>query len=316
MEGVNADLLAKRAPELFFYSPYNFLREIPVQQQTELFGTGRFAQFLLGPHEHIATFQAHNQQVQLLYTALPWDTKFFGVPTFKLHTSLFDPAAPMIGRVDALQAWQRELSAVGNYYCFSEVPTEDTRLLQTLTASGWRLVETRLQFFHDQVAEFSGPRYRVRAAHLEEAETVGKIASTARNPYDRFHADTWFGDVRADAFLARYASAAVQGYCDTVLVPNEPGVAVDSFLAISDLTADSTRLGIGLSRVALTAVGPQNRGWHQRLVSETIHRARERGARYVLMTTQATNRAVFRTCEKLGFRLGGTTHILAFHHPA
>jgi dTDP-4-amino-4,6-dideoxy-D-galactose acyltransferase len=29
------------------------------------------------------------------------------------------------------------------------------------------------------------------------------------------------------------------------------------------------------------------------------------------MTTQATNRAVFRTSEKLGFKLGNTTHIFA-----
>jgi dTDP-4-amino-4,6-dideoxy-D-galactose acyltransferase len=28
------------------------------------------------------------------------------------------------------------------------------------------------------------------------------------------------------------------------------------------------------------------------------------------MTTQATNHAVFRTAEKLGFRLGATSHVL------
>jgi dTDP-4-amino-4,6-dideoxy-D-galactose acyltransferase len=148
-------------------------------------------------------------------------------------------------------------------------------------------------------------------AKVEEAANIAQISAKARNEYDRFHADPWFGQERADAFLARYASAAVQGYCDAVLVPDEPGLPIDSFLAISDLQADVKALGVGLSRVVLTAVGPQNRGWHLRLVSETVHRAREKGDQVVLMTTQATNRAVFRTSEKLGFKLGGSSHVLA-----
>ena len=313
MEGVNASLLSRRASVLSFYSPYNFLRGAPINQQADLFGAGRFARFPANPHEQLFTFQHQDQQVQLLYTALPWDSEYFGVPTFKFLTGLFNPSAPVAGRVAALRAWQQELANTSGFYCFAEIPVEDTVLLQTLTTSGWRLVETRLQFYHDQLADFNQPRYAVRAARVEEAEHIGQIAAAARNPYDRFHADTWFGDARADAFLARYASAAVQGYCDTVLVPDELSLPVDSFLAISDLKADATRLGVGLSRVVLTAVGPQNRGWHQRLVSETVHRAREQGAHYVLMTTQATNRAVLRTCEKLGFRLGGSTHIVACH---
>lgn len=316
METLNADLLAQRAAVLAFYSPYSFMRGAAGEQQNQLFGADRFTRFPGTAHEQLATFQVSEQEVQLLAAELPWDSGFFGTRTIKLLTALFDPTAPLAGRVLAVQAWQQQLAATGSFYCFSEVPAEDTALLQTLTASGWQLVETRLQFYHDQVVEFGQPRYPVRAARPEEAEHIGQIAAAARNPYDRFHADPWFGDARADAFLARYASAAVQGYCDAVLVPDEPGLPVDSFLAISDLTADASQLGVGLSRVVLTAVGPQNRGWHLRLVSETLQRARQQGAGYVLMTTQATNRAVFRTCEKLGFKLGGSTHVLACHYPS
>jgi dTDP-4-amino-4,6-dideoxy-D-galactose acyltransferase len=140
------------------------------------------------------------------------------------------------------------------------------------------------------------------------------VAAAARNSYDRFHADPWFGPARADAFLARYAEAATEGtFADAVLVPDEPGLPVDSFLAIGDLQADAQALGVGLSRVLLTAVGPLNRGWHLRLVTETVRRAARMNAAYVLMTTQGTNRAVFRTCEKLGFRLGAISHVLACH---
>ena len=65
----------------------------------------------------------------------------------------------------------------------------------------------------------------------------------------------------------------------------------------------------------LTAVGPVNRGWHAKLVAEIVRRTARLHLPYVLMTTQATNRAVFRTCEKLGFRLGATTHVVACHAP-
>ena len=312
METVDSRLLTARAEALLFYSPYNFLRAVSADRQQELFGMGHFARLSAGDNEVVTTME-EREKVQLLHTELPWDSEFFGTRTVKFQTALFEPAVPLAERVAAVRTWQTRLAAQGDYYCFGEIPTEDTKLLQTLTASGWRLVETRLLFYHDNLAGFEHPRYPVRPARLDEANLVGEISATARNNYDRFHADTWFGEEKADAFLARYASAAVQGYCDTVLVPNEPGLPVDSFLAISDLHGDAEALGIGLSRVVLTAVGPQNRGWHLRLVAETVQRARANAAEYVLMTTQATNRAVFRTSEKLGFKLGGSTHILACH---
>ena len=84
-------------------------------------------------------------------------------------------------------------------------------------------------------------------------------------------------------------------------------------MAVGDTSAEASGVGVGFSRVLLTAVGPQNRGWHQKLVAETVRRAATLAYPYVLMTTQATNRAVFRTCEKLGFRLGNATHVLACH---
>ena len=48
-----------------------------------------------------------------------------------------------------------------------------------------------------------------------------------------------------------------------------------------------------------------------KLVAETVRRAASRALPQVLMTTQATNGAVFRTCEQLGFRLGSTSHVVA-----
>lgn len=308
---INAMLVADRAEKLFFYSPYNFLRTLDVATQQSLFGTGQALQYVADPEHHIFTFAESGHEVQFLYAFLRWDTDFFGAPVYKIFTALFtiDTPAPVLAA--AGRALREQLRRQGAAYCFAELPIEDTRVTQALGDAGWRLVETRLTYFHDNVAGFEQPRYLVRSAQPAEAEVIGAISAAARNDYDRFHADDFFADGKGDAFLARYAAAAVEGYCDDVLVPNEPSLPVDSFLAISNLRAHSEQLGVGLSRVVLTAVGPANRGWHLKLVSETVQRAKEQGARYVLMTTQATNRAVFRTSEKLGFKLGSSGCVLA-----
>lgn len=251
---------------------------------------------------------------QWLVQHLAWDSAYFETPTYRLFTGLFGAHTdPMVLSAAAAQL-RATLARRGPFYAFSVVPTEDIALLQALTGGGWRLIETRLNF-HCPVGEARLPApVPVRLARLEEAAYIGQIAAAARNDYDRFHADPWFGPARADAFLARYAEAAVAGtYADAVLLPNEPDLPVDSFLAIGDTPALPDLPGSGHSRVLLTAVGPRNRGWHLKLVAETVRRAVGLSLPHVLMTTQATNRAVFRTCEKLGFQLGSTSHVLACH---
>lgn len=282
--------------------------------QQQQFGTGRVMNFGTGPEELVYTTAQNG--VQFLYEHLAWDTAFFGARTIRLFTALFDAKTTSLSKLtQAVQEFQTT-ALPAPAYCFAEVPAEDIRLLQALTQAGWRWVETRLQYCLANIVDFRQPRYSVRLAQPAEAEHIGRIAAAARNDYDRFHADPWFGAKRADAFLTRYALAATEGYCDAVLVPDEAEVPVDSFLAISDLTPHATALGIGLSRVVLTAVGPANRGWHLRLLSETVQRARQRGATSVLMTTQATNRAVIHNAEKLHFALSATTHILSCPVPA
>ncbi|UOQ76160.1 hypothetical protein MUN84_16395 [Hymenobacter sp. 5516J-16] len=308
---VKAELITARANKLFFYSPYNFLRALNVEKQQRLFGTGQTERYAADSIHRVFEFRGEEKTVQFLYTYLSWDTGFFNAPVYKVFTALFDTTTAAATLATAAVAFKQHLQQEGAAYCFAELPIEDTCLIQALGTAGWPLIETRLTFFRDGLNDFHHPRYPVRSAHQDEAVAIGRIAAAARNEHDRFHADPWFADDQGDRFLARYATVAVEGYCDDVLVPNEPGLPIDSFLAISDLQSHSASLGAEFSRVVLTAVGPANRGWHLKLVAETVQRARSRGADYVLMTTQATNRAVFRTCEKLGFKLGSTGCILA-----
>ena len=309
---VSAALVAARAAKLLFYSPYNFLRPLEVKPQQELFGTGLATRYLNDDIHRLFEYAEAGVTIQFLYAFLPWDSEFFGAPVYKVFTLLFADDTPAAALATAGSAFRWQLGQEGAAYCFAELPAEDTRVAQALGDAGWRLVETRLTYFRDALATFEQPRYSVRSAQPAEAEVVGQISAAARNEYDRFHADQWFApDDKGDRFLALYAAAAVKGYCDEVLVPAEAGLPMDSFLAISDLREHATRLHSGFSRVVLTAVGPANRGWHLKLVSETVQRARQQGAEYVLMTTQATNRAVLRTCEKLNFKIGGCSHVLA-----
>lgn len=306
-------LIAARAPSLAFHSPVHFLRHLPLEPQQQQFGTGAAYRFGSGAGEEVVPM-AGDATGQWLLQHLEWDSAYFGTPTYRLFTGLFAEGADGVALGRAAAHLRAELAERGSFYAFSVVPAEDTALLQALTVGNWQLIETRLNFYCPvREARLPAPT-PVRLAQPEEAAHIGRISAAARNVYDRFHADAWFGEARADAFLARYAEAAVAGtYADAVLVPAEPGLPVDSFLAIGDTPAVAGLPDSGFSRVLLTAVGPANRGWHLKLVAETVRRAAALSLPHVLMTTQATNRAVFRTCEKLGFRLGSTSHVLACH---
>jgi len=307
------DLIEERAEALSLYSPTSFLRHIPLSIQQEQYGTGAAQRFGTGATEVIFPM-AEGADGQWLVEHLPWDTAFFGVDTYRLFTGLFATATPSDALGQAASELRAELAQRGPYYAFSVVPAEDIQLIQALTQGGWGLIETRLNFYRPTTEPLSVPPALVRAARPDEASHLGQVSAQARNGYDRFHADPWFGEERAAAMLTRYAEAAVAGtYADVVLVPAEDGLAVDSFLAIGDTVPDPAIPDSGYSRILLTAVGPENRGWHVKLVAETVRRATANQLSYVLMTTQATNRAVFRTSEKLGFRLGNTTHVFACH---
>ena len=308
----NAAWLAARAPILARHPSTHFLRHLPLAPQLERCGTGAAARFGAGVGEEV--LPAADGGSQWLVQHLPWDTEFFGTDTYRLFTSLFGADAAPAALVQAAAALRAALAARGPYYAFGVVPAEDTALLQALTGGGWRLIETRLTFYCPVAEAMLPAPAPVRLSRPDEAAHIGRISAAARNVYDRFHADPWFGEARADALLARYAEAAVVGtYADAVLVPDVPGLSVDSFLAIGDTPAEAGVPGSGWSRVLLAAAGPANRGWHLKLVAAAVRRAAALSLPQVLMTTQATNGAVFRTCEKLGFRLGSTAHVLACH---
>lgn len=313
MEKLIKQLFKEQEQVLFYYSPYSFIREINPEIQLNLIKE-KILKFTTDNKNTHFTFSTKNNDIEFIffYEFLKWDTEFFGRKCYKIYLVLythFDAAA----FTDAINAFRIHLTKTGEHtYIFSDIPSEDTRFIQCLGSAGFKLVETRLHYFKDALTQYKSERYDVRNANKKDLANIIEVARNSRNKYDRIHADLNFSQELADNYLGTYAESAFNGYCDAVLVPAEEGVNVNSFLAIKYVKEDAAFLNTKFIRVALTAVGPTNKGWHKKLLSETIYYARNMDAQYVLMTTQSTNKAVIKNAENLHFNLGSTTHIFSF----
>jgi dTDP-4-amino-4,6-dideoxy-D-galactose acyltransferase len=303
--------LASRAQPLAAVVPYMAVRRFAAKPAAmEELVWKRLREFDVRPHHYVIKTGPAAAPVWFLYADLPWDSDFFKLRMARLHAVLFGPETSLSVLTAAAKEFNNILAASQVDHCYCEVAAKDPHLLYALGQARWSTVESRLQYYHDSLSQLSNTRHPVRAAHADEAEVLRAVSADNRNLFDRFHADPVFTATQGDAFLGEYAAAAVRGYCDVVLVPSD--TIVDSFLAISYLKEEARLLDTGLGRVVLTAVGPQNRGWHYNLMSETLWNTRERGGEVVFMTTQATNGAVIHNAQLLGFRLGELTLILSF----
>ncbi len=253
---------------------------------------------------------------------LVWDSAFFGSPMFRLETvESSDGLAGSLAIARTLTDLRTQIAASDpRSYVFCEVPSEDTALLQGLGKAGFVLIETRATYFRDDLRAFAWPRSPVREATADDARHLGEVAARARNQYDRYHADPFFGHELADRYLATYAQRSVEGLADVVLVPAPgDGRPPNAFFTGRVTSRDECPLGLahncrmrlGAGHIVLVAVGEERRGWHIQLMAEMTHRFRELALDMAYMTTQSTNRAVIHNSEKLGYRFGRATHILA-----
>lgn len=300
-------LLDARADKLLFYSPYNFIRDISIDKQLNL---------LVYPSlkdSKALTYEVtlNNQNHVFVYEHLSWDSDYFNLNTYKLKGVLFsDHNIDQL--TEAIKQFRNEALPIGSYV-FLEIPSEDILLLQALGRAGFQLVETRLTYFRGNLNDFNEPRYPVRKATVSDIDNLKLVACQMRNDYDRFHADPIFNQEIADNFLATYIEQSLKGFADIVLTSNEDQIPSDSFLTAKYLKSDWDILGTKVSKMVLSAVSNKtNKGWYKKLISEMTCHLREQGAEYIFLNTQSTNRAVFYTWEKLGYRLGATTHILSY----
>ncbi len=293
----------------FFYSPLSFVRDArDVLSQATLDALRDAESF----HDREGPCE-----IRIRFRKLDWDSDFFRVPTWRIDfiewtagtdADIQQSIADAVTRLCKTLAEQH-----GRFYCFAEIPSEDVRVLQGLGLAGLRLIETRLTYFHDDIPAFQWePRAAVRAATEADVANLREAACVARNNYDRFHADPFFGEQVADEFLAVFAQNSVRGFASVVLVPADD-LPPNAFLTADLMPAYTKLLGRGVGRMVLSAVASQRRGWYQKLIAEMSYWMQAQGVDLCCMTTQSTNRAVVRVWETLGYRFGRSTHIFALH---
>ncbi|MBC7384384.1 MAG: hypothetical protein H7296_15565 [Bacteroidia bacterium] len=302
-----------RSEELFFYSPYNFIRTIsPAKIASHLFSTV-ISKFGKTEKDIIIEILTAGERHFFLVSFLEWDTNYFNKNTYKLFTVLYSHQN-LTTLASAVKQFKHVFFNTDRKYLFIEIPSEDVLLQQALTDNRFKLLETRLTYFNDMLGNFKNERFCVRKAGEADVLQLKQTAKVMRNKYDRFHADKVFDNETADNFLSTYIENSVNGFADLILVPAENGIPSDSFLTANYLKQDWEELGVKVSKMVLSSVSSAtNRGWYIKLITEMTYYLRDEiGSECIFMNTQSTNRAVYKTWEKSGYRLGAVAHVLAF----
>lgn len=249
--------------------------------------------------------------IALYLRALPWDSDYFGVPSFRLEYTA-KPEGCGVAALEQAYSGLRALLAARHpqFYLMAEVPAEDCAAIGGMSRAAWRMIETRITCYRDDMQRFEAARrYEVRDATAADVAQLRQAAIDAVNVYDRFHADDFFTRKEADGFLATFVANSVAGFADEVIVP-ATGPA-NAFLTALYLPEAAALPGRRIGKMVLSAVDRARKGWYVKLIGEMSLRMRERGVDSVFMTTQATNRAVLKVWQHHGYRYGRCTHLFS-----
>ena len=299
-----------RKSELFYYSPYCFLRTLSEDLVFNKTVKQPLLKKIYDNKIEVISIQIKKQEFLFLIEYLSWDTDYFGIPTYQLHTVLFDQKEPS-NLFNAILSFKDGFFNKTEKYCFTNIPSEDIKLLQALSAAGFRLIETRMIYYLD-LKKHTYERYSVREATTKDIPNLRKVASQMRNPFDRFHADPVFNTTKADEFLATFIEESVKGFADYVMLPNESNTPPDAFLTANYLKDKWPLIGINVSKIVLSAVSSTTRkGWYKKLISEMAYHLYSQGADFAFMHPASTNKAVIYTYETLGCKLGQVTHVFS-----
>lgn len=252
-----------------------------------------------------------DESTRVYYRKLAWDSEYFGVPMYRVEffSSTLDGESAVTAYRELLETLKNTVAAHSDsFYVFAEIPSDAILPLQGGCAAGWRLVESRLTYYHDRLQQFDYPqRFKVRQAVVEDIPNLREVAAVSRNAFDRFHSDYFFSAATADAYLSTFVENSVKGFADVVLVPAVDNLPPNAFLTGSYAPEFA---GKKIARMILSAVGTQRRGWYVKLIAELSQHFKAQGVDICHMTTQSTNRAVIRTWEKLGYSFGRCAHVL------
>jgi dTDP-4-amino-4,6-dideoxy-D-galactose acyltransferase len=249
-----------------------------------------------------------NEPHYVLIEPLAWDTRYFGIPVYKVHAILYTHNDYKLLK-KVLQQWASEITAKTRSYYYLDIPSEDTYLIQAICECGFRMIETRLHYVFSGIDAHSSERYPVRKATEDDIDNLKKIAIKMRNPYDRLHADIAFTQETADAYLGTYVENAVRGFVDLILVPAEGSGPPDGFITSS---FPVRILDKRIAKFGPTAISNVTRkGWSRKLISETVYVLKDMGTDYILLDTQPANGPSIGNLSQFGFKVVFATHIFS-----
>lgn len=303
-----SEMLDMKASELLCYSPFSFLQTVGDDILTRETFIDPLKKDVSEGACKISFVEVDGSRHYFVWKELSWDSEYFKRRVIRLDLVLFDHRrADIAGR-----AVSRFIDdTIHNHdYIFINVPCEDLLLLQGLSGTGFRLVETRLNYYFSGFEMAEPSLMPVRRAGVEDIPALRDVAMHMRNRYDRVHADPAFSAEEADAYLGTFIEESVKGFADMVLVPDVDGEKPFGFLA-----ADYPKpvMGLNIAKLVLAAVdNSKQKGWLHHLLSGVIYELKGQNADILTTVTQASNKPAIRCWEKAGFRLGFVTHVYSY----
>ena len=301
-------LLNNRKAGLMVYSPFNFLNEFDAGKLSEETFIKPLLKEINDGSCKIGEVSVKGKRHFFIYKNLKWDSQYFRFSVNRIELILFNHSDSGLLH-SAITSFVREYIKPGEYF-FLNVPCEEILLIQALSGTGFRLVETRLNYYLSDIQNYDSQRYPVRKADTGDIPVLKKIAEKMRNRYDRTHADPAFSTEEADHYLGTFIEESVKGFADMVLIPDIAGAEPFGFLAANK---PQKVMGKNIAKLVLAAVDNTNyKGWLYKLLSEVIYELKNYSTDYLTTITQASNRPAIQTWERAGFKLGYTTHIYSY----
>jgi dTDP-4-amino-4,6-dideoxy-D-galactose acyltransferase len=237
---------------------------------------------------------------------LPWDSSFFGYGVARVDGvfPLSEPyPRPHADYAPLLLELVSRARAKEIRYLFAHVNPKDLAMLRGLGDLGFAVIETRVLYHISLVNYKHDERYPVRPATADDIATLGRVATEAVNPYDRFHADPYIKKEDMDRLMYKWVEASImESFADITLVPavSTPG----AFCTVKYHKDNWNAWGLRIGQPVLSAVAREFKGWYQKLISEANYHLQEIGAEHSYLSTQTTNKAALWIWEKLGYRFG------------
>jgi dTDP-4-amino-4,6-dideoxy-D-galactose acyltransferase len=302
-------LLIKKQDTLINYSPYRFVKGLSDEYLVDKTVIEPLLNDLKS--ENVEVIEIYEGQLAhfFIIKKLPWDSEYFGFENFKIINVLFDHNDINI-LIKAIGSFKNDYCNISKAYYFLDIPSEETLLQQAFTGNGFRLIESRLNYYFDKVKDYKGrERFGTRLAIENDAESLKEVAMKMKNNFDRVHADAQIDSNIADKYIGQFAFNSVMGFADFVLVPSLNEEPPFGFLAFNKPTEVG---GVKVAKLVLAAIdNSKEKGWLYKLLSESIYLLQDYDVDYLTTITQTSNTPAFKTWEKFGFKLGNVTNILA-----